>query len=60
MIGAWSFHSRPRLRFVFPTQPKQVEREKRNKPAVAVLFVVAPLGAEVPAADEPQRAKGQG
>src|ERR1041385_3889078 len=57
--GAWCFRSRPRLRFVFPAQPKEVESEKRNEPAVAILFVVTPLGTEMPAADEPQRAEGK-
>src|SRR5438477_6078534 len=44
---------------IFPAQPKEVESEKRNKPPVAILFVVAPLGAQMPAADEPQRPKGE-
>ena len=58
-LGAWNFRSRPRLRFVFPAQPEQVEREKRDEPAVAVLFVVSPLRAEVPTANEPQRTETQ-
>src|SRR5207248_8520807 len=54
-ILATNFEPRP----VFPAQPKEVGDEKRNEPAVAVLFVKAPFLAEMPATNEPKRAESE-
>src|SRR5438309_10536171 len=40
-----------------PPQPKEKSDEKREEPAVAVLFVEAPLFAEMTATNKPERAE---
>src|SRR5438477_3923630 len=45
---------------IFPPQPKEVSDEKRNKPAVVILFVETPFFAEMTAANEPERTEGEG
>ena len=45
---------------VLPAQPKEIGNEKRDEPAVAVLFVKAPLFAEVAATYKPERAESEG
>ena len=57
-LGAWNFRSRLRLRPVFPAQPEEVEGEEGNEPPVIVLLVITPLGAEMPAANKPERGEG--
>jgi hypothetical protein len=45
---------------VLPPKPKEKSDEKRNEPAVAVLFVEAPLFAEMTAANKPEGAESEG
>ena len=49
-----------RLRAIFPTKPKEIEREEGNEPAVAVLLVEAPLVAEITTTNEEESAQSQG
>src|SRR5260370_3960842 len=48
-----------RFRPVFPAQPKQIGRKKRNEPAVVVLLVETPFRAEMATANKPQRSQNQ-
>ena len=41
-----------------PAEPKKIEREKGNEPAVVVLLVDRPLVAQLQAEDKPKRADG--
>ena len=56
VLPAPCFYFRP----VLPPQPKKIGNEKRNEPAVAVLFVEAPFFAEMTATNKPERAESEG
>jgi hypothetical protein len=44
------------IRPIFPAQPKKIEREKWNEPAITILLVDRPLVAQLPEKDKPKRA----
>ena len=45
---------------IVPAQPKEIDDEKRDEPAVAVLFVEAPFFAEMTATNKPEHAQSEG
>src|SRR4029077_9529837 len=43
ICGLWSLTSDLRIRPVFPAEPKKIECEKWNEPAITILLVDRPL-----------------